>query len=109
MGRGVLRLWGFLLLVDVIALMFGIAFLLIAHGLMMGIIRQAHHWQPAYRFCKRVADFPVASSTRGPITILGAVHSVISIALTVALVGFGIWILFKVGFCGQNLICMALH
>ena len=108
-GRGILRAWGFLLLVDVIALVLGIAFLLIAHSIAMGTLRLGVHWQPAHRLVKHLAFGPSTSGTAAPLTTLGVVCLFISIAVRALMIGLGVWLLFDFGFWGQNLIWLATH
>ena len=108
--RGLLRLMAFLLVVDIVALVFGIAFFLIAHGLAMGVIRQAWHWQPARSLFQRIIGHSTESTSQsGILRTIGAVHSVLMIALTVAIVGLGIWLLLTLGFWEQNIIWIVCH
>ena len=108
--RGLLRLMAFLLVVDIVALVFGIAFFLIAHGLAMGMFRQVLHWQPARSFFERIIGHPIEyTSQSGIFRAFSAVHSVIVIVITVAFIGLGIWLLLTLGFWEQNIIWSICH
>src|SRR4030042_1629650 len=106
-GHGVLRVMGFVLIADIISLLLGVAFFLIAHGVIMGTIRLAAYWQPANRVVQRIAFGHTTSGSMIHLTTLGATHIFTSIALIALLVGFGIWLLISLGFLGQNFFWIA--
>ena len=108
-GLGILRFMGILLLVDIIALVLGVAFFLIAHGIAMTTLRLAVHWQPAHRLVKRLALGTSTSGTAAPLTTISKVSLLISIAIRVSLISLGVWLLFDLGFLGQNIIWIATH
>src|SRR4030043_905986 len=91
-GRGVSRVMGFVLIADIFSLLFGVAFFLIAHGVIMGTIRLAAYWQPANRVVQRIASGHNTSGSMTRLATLGATHIFTSIALVVLHVGFGIWL-----------------
>ena len=109
LGRGILRGMGFMLMVDVISFVFGVSFFLIVHGLAMGMIRLAGHWQPAHRLLERLVLGSRTSGTTVRLITLGAMHLLISSALMALFIGFGVWFLVRNGFWGQNLIWIATH
>ncbi len=96
----------FIVVVDIIALMFGIAFFLIVHGIAMGMLRQAHHWQPARRFVERVTSshFMQQRSASSTAHIYNVFHRILWMTVAVAFIGFGFWLLIDKGFYEQNII-----
>jgi hypothetical protein len=108
-GRGILRVMGLLLLVDIISLMLGVAFFLIAHGIVWGIILSSVRWQPANRLVRLLVFGLSTSGTAIRLTLISTVPFFISIALRASLIGVGVWFLVDSGFWGQNLIWIATH
>jgi hypothetical protein len=104
------RIFAFAIVAELVALVFGFAFLLIMNGLLMGFIRIAIYWQPAYRLLIRVVGVHNTSPVLSPPYIRWWQYITLSIhmGLRIVLIGVGIWILFRTGFCGQNLICMLM-
>jgi hypothetical protein len=104
------RIFIFVIVADLIALVFGFAFLLIVQGLLMGFVRVAFYWQPAYKLLIRVADAhnisPILS--RPSIRWWQYITIGINLGLSLVLIVVGIWLLFRTGFCDQNLICMLI-
>ena len=108
-GRGILRAWGFLLLVDIVASVLGIAFLLIAHSTAMGIVGLSAHWQPAHRLVRRLVLGSPTSGTTVRLTLFGTLPFLILIGVRALMIGLGVWLLFDLGFWGQNFIWIATH
>jgi hypothetical protein len=104
------RIFAFAILVDLIALVLGFAFLLIMNGLLMGFIRIAIYWQPAWKLLIRFLGIQNTSTVLSPPNIRWWQYITISIhvGLRITLIGVGIWMLHRTGFCGQNLICMLM-
>jgi hypothetical protein len=109
--RNIMRLIIPIIIIGMIALALGFAFMLIVNGIAFTILRLALYWQPAYSLytnATRLSDVPEQIPkhhlTRGDIFYL-------FIRLTPYLFSIcaGIWLLFELGFCGQNLICMLLN
>jgi len=102
---------GFLLVVDVIALALGFAFFLIAHGILMSLLRIAPYWRPAGKVFQRVFDQSNSPETavRFPIRGYHAFRFIRSAALWVVFIGIGVWMLIQNGFCTQNIICIIVN
>jgi hypothetical protein len=108
--RNFMRLIIPIIIVGLISLAFGFAFMLIVNGIAFTILRLALYWQPAYSFyinAARLSDapeqIPKLHLTPGDIFYL-------FIRLTPYLFSIcaGLWLLFELGFCGQNLICILI-
>jgi hypothetical protein len=105
-----LRLMGIVLVVELAALMLGISFFLIAKGLVFGVLWLAPYWQPAGNILSKITQnaFPLPVATIRKIAWHSAIILVVKIAVAVGIVALGLTVLFQRGFCGQNLICLAL-
>ena len=108
-GRGILRFMGFVLMVDIISLLFGFAFFLIAYGLVMALIRFGIYWQRSQRFVRRLVLGSSTSGTTVRLTPISTVLLFISTAMWASLIGLGVWFLVDIGFWRQNLIWIATH
>jgi hypothetical protein len=108
-GRGILRFMGFVLLIEVIALILGFAFFLIANGLIWGIMRLAVVWQPSQRVFRRVVLGYSESGTATSLNALSIASLFILIVLRASLIGLGTWLLVSNGFWRQNIIWIATH
>lgn len=99
---------GFILLVDLIALVLGFAFFFIAHGILMGLLRMAPYWKPADKVSQRVFAQSNSTDTAPHFPVRGY-HSfrlIWAIVLMAVFVGIGISTLVQSGFCAQNIICI---
>ena len=91
MSRAVLRLIGITLLLEVFSLLLGVAFFAMMHGLVFGILWLAPYWD----FARKIVTRTVGPLFPSPyVSIRVQTHLFLSIILF--------------GFCGQNLICLAL-
>jgi hypothetical protein len=94
-------------------LLLGLAFFILCLGLSHGVTRLGIYWRPAYRALARLEGIsldPAQPVWRyAPIPgyriPLAAIHAAISVALVV----FAVWLFLRTGFCGQNLLCLALR
>jgi hypothetical protein len=111
--RGFLRL--FLLGAGVqiaVVLVMGVAFFILCVGVWHGFSRLGMNWAPGYRALARLEGISLDpgkpvwryAPIPGYRIPLMAMHA----AISVGLIAFGVWLLFRMGFCDQNLICLAL-
>lgn len=97
-----------LFVLDVVALLIGIAFFAISAGVQLIVRSSAPYWSPAHR----VMDFLLGTPTTAPFaprSINGRVALRLSVLLVfaVAMILFGFWMLLRGGWCAQNLFCAA--
>jgi hypothetical protein len=107
--RSILRLCGAILATEIAALALGFAFFLIVHGLIIGVIKLARYWRPAFIVFTSITgaiDTPPAF-TRFPIGPCTAINLILWGVTALASIGLGIWMLLSSGFCAQSLICTA--
>ncbi len=106
---GVRRIVAIVLIVEVLTLALGVAFLLIVHGLFIGFIYLALYWQPAYMLLNRLAGVEGAQSNIVfPRPWWRYLTFSLQLGLRILMVVLGIWILLNNGFCNQNIICILL-
>jgi hypothetical protein len=94
-------------------LVLGLAFFILCLGVWHGVTRLGIYWRPAYRALAGLEGIsldPDEPAWRfapipGQRIPLAAIHATISLGLVM----FAVWLLFRTGFCGQNLICLALR
>jgi hypothetical protein len=89
----------------------GISFMLMAQGVLLVSFSLANFWKPAFIFTSKIVGFndtDVEFSTLSlkwwqiPIWL-------IRIGARVMLIGVGVWVIIRYGFCGQNFICMMVR
>jgi hypothetical protein len=106
-----LRLMGIMLVFAFLSLPLGIAFLIIAQGLIHSLIWLGLFWKPAGNILTKITGvaypFPVFSIAT--IGVWRAISLTMHMAIAVALVAVGLAVLYQRGFCGQNFICMAIN
>ncbi len=107
-----LRTVAIVLLAEAILFSLGFAILLIVHGAASLILRLTLYWPPALSVLRPLLAGEQSSATSfRPVPLKG--WRIPSFAITVAvrlfMVGFGVLWLVRVGFCGQNLICILLR
>ena len=106
--RALLRVLGLVFLAEVALLAAGFAFLLIVHGLVFALFLSARYWEPASNLMAWVLHRPEEARTfmSPPASWWGILVLTISMTARLGMIGFGLWILFTTGFCGQNFICL---
>lgn len=104
--RVLLRVIASVLLVDLIALALGIAFLFIVHGLIFTLFFLARYWSPAYGVLTRLLGRHENAQvfTPLPITWWRIPLLIVNVGMRLALIVIGLWVLYSGGFWGQNLI-----
>jgi hypothetical protein len=103
-ASGLLKMMGGFLLLDLFALALGFSFFMIMHGILTTLARSAAYWSPANKLM-----FHLTGISKDPIPLNGY-HSFrlfVWLILLLVYIVAGTWILFKVGFCNQNLICLS--
>ena len=104
------RLLLLFVLTNVAALLMGIAFFVIWQALSLGSIRLAIYWAPLYRGMARVLGVnlePDRPQWRlAPLTGWQLPGLTLRVVITLAFISAGIWLLFRLGLCGQNIICL---
>jgi hypothetical protein len=103
--RYLLRLMTVFMVASLISLIFGIAFFLIDDGILMGILKIAPIWEPAYQLVMKLVGVQQNNIEFHPYKIpLWAIPGwILSWGLRVFMMGFGFWLLFHLGFQQQNL------
>jgi hypothetical protein len=106
--RALLKLLGVVLLVEAVVLTAGVAFLLILHGFVFALFLSARYWKPAYGLLAWALPLGIQVSEFAPIpmTWWRAPLFIVNMTVRLGMIGVGMWILFRAGFCGQNFICL---
>ena len=91
----------------------GIAFFVVWYGLWYGLTRLAMYWAPMYKALARIEGRQLEESQPNwvfaPLTVWHIPGLVLKVALSLGLLIYGLWLLFHLGFCGQNFICLLLR
>jgi hypothetical protein len=89
-------------------LLLGVAFFIITVGSWHALTRLGPYWPPTSSLLSTILakrQIPQEATTTLPITPLQipgiAIHGLVALGL----IGFGVWLLFHLGPCQQNLIC----
>ena len=106
--RVLLKRLGVVLLAEAVILAAGVAFLLILHGLVFALILSARYWRPPFDLWVRVLRDPEYAwvFTPVPMTWWRVLFFIVNMTVRLGMIAVGLWIIFKVGFCGQNFICL---
>ena len=106
-AHDILQFWKFIILVDVIALLLGVSFFLIIHGVVMGMFRLSYRWPLANKIWRRIYGsnlFIEQKSTGNIRRVFIFFQTTIWIIVAVVFIGFGFWLLIDKGFYEQNII-----
>lgn len=105
-AKGLLRLYAFVIPFEFVSFLLGYAMWMILHGIFMGILRLAPIWKPAQYVMMKMMGVPQSDINYKPMQFhwWHLLFFGLQIGISVALIGFGIYFLFQVGFKQQNLI-----
>jgi hypothetical protein len=108
-SKSLLRLIGIMVLLDVSALVAGIAFFMIVHGALLGIRWSAPYWKFTRNIFVKASGFPETNIllNKNQITWWQGINLLLKAATVFAFLILGLWILVRNGFCEQNFICLA--
>lgn len=109
MARALLRGVGIVLLVEVSALLAGIAFFLIIHGLVFAVLFLAPYSAFVRRLFGKVFGSPFRLPVVNKLTWWQWVDFLLKMSIAIASIGSGIWALVRFGFYGQNFIYLAIN
>jgi len=112
--RGFSRLFLIGLATKFAAVLFlGIAFFIVWYGLWYGLTRLAMYWAPIYRALARIEGRQLGEAKPAwvfaPITVRHIPGLVLKVAISLGSLTYGLWLLFHLGFCRQNFICLFLR
>lgn len=91
-------------------LLLGISFMLVAQGIIFGILRLSPYFWVAYRPIAVLAGIEYHPEQFKPIEIkwFHFLSILFGLIPSLVLIGAGIWTFLNFGVCGQNLICLIL-
>jgi len=107
-SKYLLRLMGRSIGITLLAMLLGISFVVITQGVLLLSLRLAVIWKPAFIITSKFVGLEDGEIDFSPISFRWwqIPFWVINLSVHAAVIGFGIWLLFKGGFCDQNFICM---
>jgi hypothetical protein len=103
-SENLLRLIVIVLVLELGSLILGIAFFVMLHGLIFGIVWFIPYWEPAHRVYTSILHLPPNQFRRTPIPWWRAILLGIKAAIVLYCLYAGIWILITHGFLDQNFI-----
>ncbi len=108
-SKSMLRLMSITILLDVSALVAGISFFMIVHGVLIGIRWSAPYWKFTRNIFVKTTGFPETNIllNKNQITWWRGINLLLKAITVVLYLVFGLWFLVHNGFCGQNIICLA--
>jgi hypothetical protein len=106
--RNQLRTLGAIFALDVVTLLLGVAFFVIAAGIQLIIRSSAAYWLPAHRLMDFLFSSP-ASAPFSPPAVHGrtVIRLYTLLAFAVIMIIFSVFLLMQGGWCAQNLFCAA--
>jgi hypothetical protein len=98
-----------IVLLEIFAILAGVSFFMIVHGLLYGIYWTAPYWKFTRTLLVKVTGFSETHRfiKTQQITWQRAIFLFPKVIILLAFLVFGLWLLFHDGFCGQNLFCLA--
>jgi hypothetical protein len=102
------RMWVVFAVLEFSALALGIAFFLLVHGVIFGIIWFAFYWEPAYRIYTRVVNIESTRFIKLPLPWWRIILLCIKGLLVLLFFYIGVKVILDNGLLGQNLIYMFL-
>ena len=91
-----------------LSILIGLAFWLIFSGIFWVVFKLAPYWEPAYKITAKLMGVRDIDKEFTPVRFLWYLVPLhcISIGVRASMIGFGIWMLIRMGFLQQNLIYM---
>ncbi len=106
-AQGLLRLLAGLFVAYVlIPVTLGLVFILIMFPLTLALSRLILIWTPAYHLAGRAMGLNGLPDHLAKPPAWFILYSVVWVAVMLAMAGYFVYVLFSIGFCNQNLICL---
>lgn len=109
-SKRLLKLLGYLAVVYFLTpIVLGLVFTMMMFPLTLALVHLGFVWTPVYHLAGRVMGVRGLPEHLAKPPTWMVIYSLAWAVVTFAIVAYCVWILFSIGFCNQNLVCMLGH